>query len=136
MTEKTIEIKQRTANIVLAIGGLNGFVSKEVQNSTSVLRLNFCAKNPAHRQYAKRYRKPHSRRLKVRNPKILLSRIVLRKLAHDFALNRSKKLHNRWFVPQFFPSLVFSEQILVGLLQNKSSCVCCHCRLFEVLGNI
>ena len=56
MTEKTIEIKQRTANIVLTIGGLNGFVSKEVQNSTSVLRLNFCAKNPAHRQYAKRYK--------------------------------------------------------------------------------
>ena len=42
-------------NIVLAIGGLNGFVSTEVQNSTSVLRLKFSAKNPAHRQYAARY---------------------------------------------------------------------------------
>jgi hypothetical protein len=39
----------------LAIGGLNGFVSTEVQNSTSVLRLKFSAKNPAHRQYAARY---------------------------------------------------------------------------------
>src|SRR5690606_8118165 len=45
----------RTANIVLAIGGLNGFVSTEVQNSTFVLRLNVSAKNPAHRQYAARY---------------------------------------------------------------------------------
>jgi hypothetical protein len=42
-------------NIVLAIGGLNGFVSTEVQNSTSVLRINRSAKNPAHRQYAARY---------------------------------------------------------------------------------
>ncbi|MDD3771331.1 MAG: hypothetical protein PHC38_01585 [Weeksellaceae bacterium] len=42
-------------NIVLAIGGLNGFVLTEVQNSTSVLRLKFSAKNPAHRQYAARY---------------------------------------------------------------------------------
>ena len=33
----------------MAIGGLNGFVSTEVQNSTSVLRLKFSAKNPAHR---------------------------------------------------------------------------------------
>ena len=46
--------EERTANIVLAIGGANGFVSTEVQNSTSVLRLKFSAKNPAHRQYAKR----------------------------------------------------------------------------------
>ena len=38
-------------NIVLAIGGLNGFVSTDVQNSTFVLRIKFSAKNPAHRQY-------------------------------------------------------------------------------------
>jgi len=43
------------ANIVLAIGGLNGFVSTEVQNSTFVLRINDSAKNPAHRQYVNRY---------------------------------------------------------------------------------
>mgnify|MGYP003584298981 CR=1 FL=1 len=42
-------------NIVLAIGGLNGFVSTQVQNSTFVLRLKFSAKIPAHRQYANRY---------------------------------------------------------------------------------
>ena len=41
-------------NIVLAIGGLNGFVSTEVQNSTFVLRISVIAKSPAHRQYAAR----------------------------------------------------------------------------------
>ena len=46
---------QPATNIVLAIGGLNGFVSTEVPNSTFVLRINFGAKNPAHRQYAARY---------------------------------------------------------------------------------
>lgn len=46
--------ENRTDNIVLAIGGLNGFVSTEVQNSTFVLRLKFSTKNPAHRQYAAR----------------------------------------------------------------------------------
>ena len=54
MTTLIIDKKLRTANIVLAIGGLNGFVSTEVQNSTYVLRLKFSAKNPAHRQYAAR----------------------------------------------------------------------------------
>ena len=49
MTEKT------AYNIVLAIGGANGFVLTEVQNSTFVLRMSVSAKNPAHRQYAARY---------------------------------------------------------------------------------
>jgi hypothetical protein len=49
--------KQRTANIVLAIGGANGFVSTEVRNSTFVLRISVSAKNPAHRQYAARWQK-------------------------------------------------------------------------------
>ena len=39
----------------LAIDGLNGFVSTEVQNSTSVLHISFSAKNPAHRQFSTRY---------------------------------------------------------------------------------
>jgi len=42
-------------NIVLAIGGLNGFVSTEEQSSTSVLRLSDSAKTSAHRQYVSRY---------------------------------------------------------------------------------
>ncbi|WP_234111779.1 hypothetical protein [Chryseobacterium sp. R2A-55] len=50
--------ENRTDNIVLALGGLNGFVSTEVQNSTFVLRIKFSAKNPAHRQYAARYLQP------------------------------------------------------------------------------
>jgi hypothetical protein len=48
------EEKQRPANIVLAIGGLNGFVSTEVQNSTFVLRVSVSAKNPRLRQYPNR----------------------------------------------------------------------------------
>ncbi len=43
-------------NFVLAIGEANGFVSTEVQNSTFLLRINDSAKNPAHRQYAARWR--------------------------------------------------------------------------------
>ena len=43
-------------NIVLAIGGANGFVSTEVQGSTFLLRISVSAKNPTHRQYAARYR--------------------------------------------------------------------------------
>ncbi|GAB1418675.1 hypothetical protein MASR2M12_14400 [Bacteroidales bacterium] len=50
-----IHITKPATNIVLAIGGLNGFVSAEVQNSTFVLRINFGAKNPRLRQYPKRY---------------------------------------------------------------------------------
>lgn len=55
MQNRHKEKEGRRHNIVLAIGGLNGFVSREVQNSTSVLRLEFSAKNPAHRQYAARW---------------------------------------------------------------------------------
>jgi len=48
-------MKRRAAdNIVLAIGGLNDFLSTELQNSAFVLRLKFSAKNPVHRQYADR----------------------------------------------------------------------------------
>ncbi|MGC3977766.1 MAG: hypothetical protein QM751_05730 [Paludibacteraceae bacterium] len=54
-------MRKTGANIVLAIGGLNGFVSTEVQNSTSVLRLNFSTKNPAHRQYAVRWQQYYKR---------------------------------------------------------------------------
>ena len=55
--------KYRTTahNIALAIGGLNGFVSTEVQNSTFVLRLKFSAKNPAHRQCVSRCVQPENK---------------------------------------------------------------------------
>ena len=54
-------------NIVLAIGGLNGFVSTEVQISTSVLRLSFGAKIPAHRQYAARWAQLAQRKKQLTN---------------------------------------------------------------------
>ena len=41
------ETKARTANKVLPKAGLNGFNWAFVQGSTFVLRLSFCAKNPA-----------------------------------------------------------------------------------------
>ncbi len=55
MKRKVKITKTTTANIVLAIGGLSGFVLAEVQNSTFVLQLSVSAKIPAHRQYANRY---------------------------------------------------------------------------------
>ncbi|MBN9294617.1 MAG: hypothetical protein J0G96_11625 [Flavobacteriia bacterium] len=48
--------RRATDNIVLEIGGLNSFVSIEVQNSTSVLRLNFSAKIPPIAKLPNRWR--------------------------------------------------------------------------------
>lgn len=45
----------RTANSGLAIGGLTCFAETFVHKQTFVLRMNFSAKNPAHRQAANRY---------------------------------------------------------------------------------
>jgi hypothetical protein len=42
--------ESRTANMGLAKGGLTCFVETFVQGSTFVLRMNFCAINPALRQ--------------------------------------------------------------------------------------
>jgi hypothetical protein len=47
--------KQRTANIGLAIWRLKCFYETFVQGSTAVILLNFCAKNPPHRQAEKRW---------------------------------------------------------------------------------
>ena len=48
--------ERKTAyNSGLAKGGVSCFVETFVQGSTFVLRMNFCAKNPALRQAAKRY---------------------------------------------------------------------------------
>lgn len=43
-------------NIGLAIWRLKCFYETFVQGSTAVIQLNFCAKNPPHRQAEKRYR--------------------------------------------------------------------------------
>ena len=46
----------RTHNIGLAIWRLKCFYETLVQGSTVVILLNFCAKNPPHRQAENRYR--------------------------------------------------------------------------------
>jgi len=45
-------------NSTLAIGGVQSPLASFVVTESSVLRTNFCAKIPAHRQSAKRYQKP------------------------------------------------------------------------------
>ena len=51
----TDENRTTTANSGLAKGGVSCFVETFVVNQTFVLRMNFCAKNPALRQAANRY---------------------------------------------------------------------------------
>ena len=45
----------RTHNSTLAIGGVSSPLDSFVVAESSVLRTNFCAEKPAHRQSAKRY---------------------------------------------------------------------------------
>jgi hypothetical protein len=47
----------RTANSTLAIGGVSSPLDSFVVAESSVLRTNFCAEKPAHRQSANRYKK-------------------------------------------------------------------------------
>jgi hypothetical protein len=47
--------KERTHNSTLAIGGVSSPLDSFVVAESSVLRTNFCAKMPAHRQSVKRY---------------------------------------------------------------------------------
>jgi hypothetical protein len=44
-----------TANSTLAIGGVSSPLDSLVVAESSVLRTNFCAEKPAHRQAAKRW---------------------------------------------------------------------------------
>ena len=53
----TDEQRTTTANSGLAKGGVSCIVETFVVNQTFVLRMNFCAKNPALRQAAKRWQK-------------------------------------------------------------------------------
>jgi hypothetical protein len=46
--------KQRRHNSTLAIGGVSSPLDSFVVATSSVLRTNFCAEKPAHRQSAKR----------------------------------------------------------------------------------
>ena len=51
---KMMTQKSTTGNIGLAIWRLKFFYETFVQGSTTVILLNFCAKNPPHRQVEKR----------------------------------------------------------------------------------
>jgi hypothetical protein len=53
-----MENKETSANIGLAIWRLKCFYETFVQGSTLVILLNFCDKNPPHRQAEKRCRQP------------------------------------------------------------------------------
>ena len=50
------DIKARTANSTFAIGGVSCSADSFVVAESSVLRINICGKNPAHRKSAKRYK--------------------------------------------------------------------------------
>ena len=50
----TLEKEARTANSTLAIGGVSSQHDSFVVTESSVLRTNFCAEKPAHRQSANR----------------------------------------------------------------------------------
>ncbi len=52
--EITMTEKARTANSTLAIGGVSPPLDSFAVAESSVLRTNFCAEKPAHRQSAKR----------------------------------------------------------------------------------
>ena len=47
-------IEQHTANSTFAIGGVSCSADSFVVTESFVLRMNICAKNPAHRKSAKR----------------------------------------------------------------------------------
>ncbi len=54
------ELKRKTTgNSILAIGGVSSPLDSFVIAESSVLRTNFCAEKPAHRQSAKRYKQAH-----------------------------------------------------------------------------
>ena len=79
------EQKQRPANIGLAIWRLKCFYETFVQGSTAVILMNFCAKNPPHRQAENRcllYFK-HSAMYRFRFLFLSLLMIVSCKNSHD-----------------------------------------------------
>lgn len=55
MRMTTNKYKKLAANSTLAIGGVSSPLDSFVVAESSVLRTNFCAEKPAHRQSAKRY---------------------------------------------------------------------------------
>lgn len=55
MQTDTAEKEAHTPNSTLAIGGVSSPIDSFVVAESSVLRTNFCAEKPAHRQSANRY---------------------------------------------------------------------------------
>jgi hypothetical protein len=56
-------MENKTAgNSTSAIGGVSSPLDSFVVAESSVLRTNFCAEKPAHRQSAKRYKQPYDNR--------------------------------------------------------------------------
>lgn len=53
----------RRHNSTLAIGGVSSPLDSFVVAESSVLRTNFCAEKPAHRQSAKRYKQAKALKL-------------------------------------------------------------------------
>jgi hypothetical protein len=51
-TNQSTDTKAHTANNTLAIGGVSSPLDNLVVAESSVLRTNFCAEKPAHRQSA------------------------------------------------------------------------------------
>jgi hypothetical protein len=49
--------RSSAANSTFAIGGVSRSADSFVVTESSVLRINICAENPAHRKSAKRYAK-------------------------------------------------------------------------------
>ena len=60
------------ANSTLAIGGVSSPLDSFVVSKSSVLRINFCAKNPAHRQSAKRYQQGEEKTATLKMTEIMV----------------------------------------------------------------
>ncbi len=58
MENKLTTEETTSANSTFAIGGVSCSADSFVVAESSVLRINICGKNPAHRKSAKRYGQP------------------------------------------------------------------------------
>ena len=96
--------KQRTTNSTLAIGGVSSPLDSFVVAENSVLRTNFCAEKPAHRQSAKRWNQLMHNALKnkcLKNRAQLKSRFHRRRIEKQYSGERtafwSRIGFNSWF---------------------------------------
>ncbi len=55
LNTKELRTKSTTANSTFAIGGVSCSADSFVVKESAVLRMNICAKKPAHRKSANRY---------------------------------------------------------------------------------